>query len=309
MKAVAFVAPGGPEVLHIVDLPEPDTGPNDVRVRIHAATVNPVDAAIRSGRQAAALQSMTPPYVLGREFAGEIVEIGRDVVPAFEVGDRVMALVMSNHAYAEQIVVPAELIVRVPAGASDIEAATLPLNGLTARLALDLLDLKANEVVAVTGAAGGVGGYAVQLAKADSLRVIADAAPDDEELVSSLGADIVLPRGDELSARIRDVIPEGVDGLVDTALMNALIVPAIREGGRMASLGSFQDDEEKGITFHGVMVRTVTNPREKLEQLRKQVEQGQVTLRVARVFAPEEAAEAHRMLESKGSRGRIVLEF
>ncbi|GAA2761951.1 hypothetical protein GCM10010103_09920 [Streptomyces paradoxus] len=95
----------------------------------------------------------------------------------------------------EVLVVPAESVVRVPAGATGIEAATLPMNGLTARMALDLLELPAGATVAVTGAAGAVGGYAVQLAKADGFRVIADAGPKDEQLVYDVGADVVLPRG------------------------------------------------------------------------------------------------------------------
>jgi NADPH:quinone reductase-like Zn-dependent oxidoreductase len=109
-----------------------------------------------------------------------------------------VAVVSGTHgAYAEHLVVPAESVARVPAGMSDVEAATLPMNGLTARMALDLLELPAGATVAVTGAAGAVGGYVVQLATADGFRVIADAADKDEQLVKDLGADVVLPRGPE----------------------------------------------------------------------------------------------------------------
>lgn len=127
----------------------------------------------------------------------------------------------SGGSYAGQVVLPASSVTRAPADTSHAEAATLPLNGLTARLTLDLLDLSPGQTIAVTGAAGAFGGYMVQLAKADGLRVVADASPADEELVRALGADIVVPRGDTVAARAREVVPEGVDGRADGTLNGA----------------------------------------------------------------------------------------
>ena len=113
----------------------------------------------------------------------------------------------SHGGYCERIVVPAESVARVPAGATDAEAATLPMNGLTTVQALDLLGLEPGQTLAVTGAAGAVGGYAVQLGKAAGLHVIADAAESDEQLVKDLGADVVVPRGPEFAERVREVVP------------------------------------------------------------------------------------------------------
>src|SRR5207302_108410 len=174
------------------------------------------------------------------------------------VGDHVMAIVLphgSYGAYSELLVMPAESVARVPAGAGDVEASTLPMNGLTARLALDLLDLRPGQTLAVTGAAGCFGGYAVQLAKADGLRVVADASAADTELVRSLGADDVVPRGDDVAARIREIVPEGVDAVADGAVQNELVVPAVRDGGAVATVRGFSGDAERGITFKPVWVR------------------------------------------------------
>jgi NADPH:quinone reductase-like Zn-dependent oxidoreductase len=310
---------GGPEVLHILDLPDPVAGPGQLRLRIHGATVNPTDTLLRSGARADMLRDIPPPYVPGLEAAGVLEQIGEGVATDLRVGDHVMVIVQargSHGAYSERIVVPAEAVTRVPARASDVEAATLPMNGLTARRALDLLGLGAGQTLAVTGAAGAVGGYAVQLAKADGLWVIADASPDDGQLVEDLGADVVLARGRGFAQQVRRTVPQGVDALVDAALLNELVVPAVRDGGRVATVRGSGTREERGITFHQVFVSDyargqieLNRLRQQLDRLRQQVEDGQVTLRVAQTFWAHRAAEAHRILEAGGTRGRLVLEF
>jgi NADPH:quinone reductase-like Zn-dependent oxidoreductase len=244
--------------------------------------------------------------------AGVVEQIGEGVSSDLRVGDHVMAVVVphaSHGAYAERVVVPAESVARVPAGASDVEASTLPMNGLTTRLALDLLGLEAGQILGVTGAAGAVGGYAVQLGKADGLVVVADASEPDEQLVKDLGADIVVRRGNGFADHVRREVPQGVDGVVDAALLNELVTAAVRDGGRIATVRGFTGAEERGVTFHPVSVRNYAREHAKLDRLRQQVEAGQVTLRVARTFPAEQAAEAHRLLEAGGVRGRLVLEF
>src|SRR5690606_37354112 len=129
---------------------------------------------------------------------------------------------------------------RAPSGASHAEAATIPMNGLTARLTLDRLGLEPGHTIAVTGAAGAYGGYVVQLAKADGLRVIADASEADEQLVRDLGADVVVRRGDDVAERIRDAQPEGVDALADGSVQDALVLPAVKDGGGIAAVRPFQ---------------------------------------------------------------------
>lgn len=312
MRAVGITEFGNPDVLHIVDLPDPLPAPGQLRIRVHAAAVNPTDTGLRSGGRAAQLKDIPPPYVPGMDAAGTVDQIGPDTSTDLRIGDHVMAIVVpsgSHGAYSELVVVPAESVARVPAGATDAEAATLPMNGLTTRLALDLLDLKAGQTLAVTGAAGAVGGYGVQLGKAAGLRIIADAAPEDEELVKELGADVVVPRGPAFAEHVRWVTPDGADGLIDAALLNELAVAAVRDGGRIATLRGYTGESERGITFHPVFVRRYAREHAKLDRLRRQAETGEVSLRVARTLPADRAAEAHRILEAGGTRGRLVLEF
>ena len=227
MQGIGVLEFGGPEVLQIVDLPEVHAGPGDVRIRVHAAAVNPTDTSLRDGTRAEAMRKDPPPYVPGMDIAGVIDEIGADTVTDLAVGDAIMAMVIpsaSHGAYRQSIVLASDSVARAPASASHVEAATLPMNGLTARQSLDQLGLQPGETVAVTGAAGCYGGYVVQLAKADGLRVIADASRADDQLVRDLGADIVVPRGDDIAAQIRKVAPDGVDGLADGAVQNELAV-------------------------------------------------------------------------------------
>ncbi|HEY2562663.1 MAG TPA: NADP-dependent oxidoreductase [Acidimicrobiales bacterium] len=311
MRAVGVTEFGGPEALHVVELPDPEAGPGELRIRVHAAAVNPTDTVLRSGARPG-LRDVPPPYVPGMDAAGVLEQIGPGVTTDLQVGDHVMAVVVprgSHGAYSERIVVPVESVARVPAGATDVEASTLPMNGLTVRQALDRLELEPGQTLAVTGSAGAVGGYAIQLAKAEGLRVVADASPDDEQLVKELGADIVVARGPEFTQRVREAVPEGADGLIDGAVLDQLVAPAVRDGGRVATVRGFKGEEVRGISFHPVWVRDYAKEQNKLDGLRQQVEDGKVTLRVARTFPAEQAAEAHRLLEAGGVRGRLVLDF
>ncbi|MBX6390103.1 MAG: NADP-dependent oxidoreductase [Frankia sp.] len=312
MRAVGVTEFGGPEALQVVELPERHAGPGEVRIRVTAATVNPTDTYVRNGARADMLKQWPPPYVPGMDAAGVLDEIGPDVQTDLAIGDRVMAIVVprgSNGAYAEQLVVPADSVVRAPRGASDAAASTLPMNGLTARQTLDLLALSPGETLAVTGAAGCYGGYVVQLAKAEGLRVIADAAEADEQLVRDLGADVVVRRGDDVAARIREVVPEGVAGLADGAVQNELVLPAVRDNGAFASVRGFSGPSERGIRIHPVWVGTYATERAKLDRLRELAEKGVITLRVAATYPPDRAGEAHRRLEAGGTRGRLVITF
>jgi NADPH:quinone reductase len=314
MLAVGIVEFGGPEVLRLVELPDPNTGPGEIRVRVHAATVNPTDTVLRSGGRADRLKDIRPPHIPGMDAAGVVEQIGEGVDTDLRVGERVMAIVVplgQHGAYAERVVVPAASVARSPSMASDAQAATIPMNGLTVRQALDALALEPGQTLAVTGAAGAVGGYSVQMGKAAGLRVIADAAPSDENLVLTLGADEIVARGDDFAARVRRIAVDGVDGLIDGAVMNAVVVPAVRDGGRIATLRGYDggDVESRGITFSPVFVRNYARKHDKLDDLGDLAEQGALTLRVARSLPAAEAPEAHRLLEAGGVRGRLVLEL
>ncbi|GAA4535837.1 NADP-dependent oxidoreductase [Amycolatopsis samaneae] len=312
MKAIAVTRYGGPEVLRVLDLPEPHAGPGEVRVRVRAAAVNPADVVLREGGLAARFD-LDPPYVPGMDVAGVLDEIGEGVATPLALGDRVVAVVVPRGerrgGYAEHVVVPAASVVRAPSEVDDVAASTLLMNGLTARLAIDAPALPPGATVVVTGAAGAVGGYVVPLAKADGLRVVAVAAPADEPLVREFGADEVVARGDGLAARLREVVPGGADGVIDAALVGSSILPALRDGGAFVTVRAYDWEPERGITVHRVQVSDHVHRTAALERLRDQAEQGVLRLRVARTYRPEEAAEAHRAFERGGLRGRLVFTF
>ena len=309
MRGVGFFTWGGPEVLQVIDLPEAHVGAGQVRIRNHAATVNPTDLSARNGSRQEQQKADPPPYVPGMEVGGVVDEIGLGVT-GLKVGDAVLAIVVpkgSHGAYREQIVLDARSVVLAPKGKSHAEAASLPMNGLTARQTLDKLGLKPGQVIAVTGAAGAYGGYVVQLAKTEGLTVIADASEKDEALVKSLGADIVVRRGDDVASRIRQHFPNGVDGLADGAVLKEKVIPAVKDGGAFASVRGFQGVPTRDIRFSTISVGNYVFEHDKLDRLRQLVDEGKLTLRVAATYKPEQAAEAHRRLEAGGTRGRIII--
>lgn len=309
MRAVGVTVLGSPE-LEVLEVPEPHAGPGQVRIRVHAAAVNPTDTNFILGVYPGT-DEKPGPYVPGADAAGVVSEVGEGA--PFAVGDRVMAVVVPSSdtggAYADEVVVPASQVTSVPEGVDLVPASTLLMNALTARLALEQLAVPAGGTIAVTGAAGAYGGYVVQLAKADGLRVVADAKEGDEELVRSLGADVVVRRGDDVAERIREAVPEGVDGLADGAVQSELVVGAVRDGGRITTVRGWAGPAERGITVHPVLVFTDAHRTELLDQLRDQVVSGAVTLRVAQVLPAAEATKAHQLLAAGGVRGRIVLDF
>ncbi len=313
MEAVGFSEFGGPEVLQLVSLPVPVPGPGEVRVRVAAAAVNPTDLAFRSGGHRSMPDGMSPPYVPGMDLAGVVDVAGADAASQWAPGDRVMAAVSpwaaGGGAQAEFVVVAADALARVPGQMSLQAAATLPMNALTVRAALDMLALRPGQTLGVTGAAGAVGGYAIQLGRAEGLRVIADAGPADEDLVAGLGADVVVPRGPGVAARVRQVLPDGVDALLDAAVMGPPALPAVRDGGQVIAVRPFDGEAERGITVSLVLVFRHLHEGETLARLAELADKGVLSLRVADVLPAARAAEAHRRFEAHGVRGRLVLTF
>ena len=310
-RAVGVHEFAGPESLEVVEVPVAEPGPADVLLRVAAAAINPTDTGYWSGRYADRL-SWKPPYIPGMDAAGTVEAVGSDV-GSLSVGDEVMAAVSplrpEGGAYTELLTVPAAQVIAIPDGASLHEAATLPMNGLTAKVALDLLDLQRGQTLGVTGAAGVLGGYTIALAAERGLRVIADAKPADEELVRGFGADVVLPRGDDIGARMRAATDGGVDGLVDAAVQGQAAIAAVRDGGRFLSVRRSEVEPERGITMERVWVFGHLDDREGLELLREMAGRRALSLRVAGTYPPEEAAAAHRRFAEGGVRGRLLLTF
>jgi NADPH2:quinone reductase len=312
MRAVGVMVHGGPEALKVVNVPEVHTGPDQVRIRVHAAAVNPTDLFVRNGARAEQQKVDPPPYVPGMDAAGIVDEVGAGVSTGVRVGDAVMAMVLpkgSHGAYREQIVLNARAVVRAPTATTHVQACTLPMNGLTARRSLDLLGLSSGQTLAVTGAAGAYGGYVIQLAKTEGLTVIADASEVDEALVASLGADIVVRRVNDVASRILQHFPKGVDGLADGAVLNELVIPAVANGAAFTSVRGFKGVQQRDIRFTTTFVREYDCEFEKLDRLRQLVEAGSLTLRVADTYPPDRAGEAHQRLEAGGTRGRLVIQF
>lgn len=310
MQVIGFQEAGGPDVLKPFAVADPQPQAGEVLIRVHAATVNPTDTMRRSGQRAADTDAQ--PQVPGMDIAGVVEQVGPDTTTELTPGDAVMAIVVpdgTHGGYSEQLALPVDSVTRVPRGASFAEAATIPMNGLTARLALDTLDLSPGQVLAVTGAAGAMGGYAVQLAKQDGLTVVADAAAKDRELVTELGADLVLERGDGFADRVREHHPDGVDGLIDGAVLTAEVTPAVRDGATVITIRGYDEPGERGVRFHPILVVDYAAEQAKLDRLREQAEAGQLTLRVAEELAADQAPAAHRRLAEGGVRGRLVLKF
>lgn len=314
MHAVAFFRHGGPDVLEVAQLTDPAPGAGEIRIRVAASTVNPADTLFRSGALRGHVPAGSPPFIGGLEVAGTVDAVGAGT--GFSVGDPVVAytpwIPHPQGGQAELVVRPARAAAPAPATRTLLESATLPMNGLTARYTLDRLGLRRGATIAVTGAAGAVGGYALQLAAIEGIRAIAVVAPADEDLVRALGADAVVPRGPEMVAGIRAVVAGGVDAVIDAARVGDGIVDAIRDGGAITTVRASSPaahHAERGIRAVRVNVQNYYCEQEKLIELVRLVDEGSLSLRVARRFAPDEAAEAHRIVEAGGIRGRIVISF
>ncbi|HTT29663.1 MAG TPA: NADP-dependent oxidoreductase [Solirubrobacteraceae bacterium] len=310
MRAVVITKPGDLDVLEVEDRPARKPGPGEVRIAVKAAAVNPTDIGLRQRGGG----DLPAPWIPGMDAAGLVESVGADV-DRLKVGDEVMAVVSPRRpeggAQQELLVVPEASVVPIPDGATLVEAATLPMNGLTARSGLDLLGLTSGDTLAVDGGAGLLASYVIPLAKEQGLRVIADAKPEDEELVRGFGADVVVPRGQGFTDAVLEAAPDGVDGLYDTALLKRAVFPAIRDGGQMVVVRGWDGDEveDRGIRVHPVMVARVLDRTDWLEELRQLASDGRIKLRVAAQFPPEEAAEAERLMDAGGLRGRAVIVF
>jgi NADPH:quinone reductase-like Zn-dependent oxidoreductase len=309
MRAVVVRAFGGPEVLRIAEVPVPVTGEGQVRIRVEAATVNPVDLATRSGALTeAGLLPARDVIGIGWDVAGVVEETGPGVT-GIERGARVIGLSdrldVPLGTQAEQVVLDADAVTAAPAGVTSVQAATLPLNGLTAVQALDGLGLERGRTLLVTGAAGAVGGFAVQLAAARGIRVVAVAGAGDEPLVRELGADVFVPRTARLGEAVRALVPGGVDAALDAAVTGAAALDAVRSGGTFAALvAGGAPAPLRGTRVFNHWIRA---DGERLSDLVALVEEGTLTLRVAGTMPLDRVSAAHDRLAGGGLRGRLVL--
>ncbi|XXF78207.1 zinc-dependent alcohol dehydrogenase family protein [Myxococcaceae bacterium GXIMD 01537] len=312
MRAMVLPRFGGPELFEQRDLPTPTAGPGELLVRVVASGTNPVDAKLRHDGSWAALK---PPVVLGYDASGVVEQVGPGV-SGFAVGDAVFytpEIFGNPHGtYAELNLVPAAIVAKKPRNLSFEEAAAVPLAGGTAYEALfRRLQIQVGETVLIHGGAGGVGSFAVQLAKVAGARVLATAGPDNQELLKRLGADVCIDYRSQDAAQValRETGGAGADAVFDTVGSNMLSsLPATRPFGRLATILGFSGDVSafypRNLTLHGVFL---TRERRRLEELSRLLERGQVRPLVDAVLPLEKVSEAHRRLDSGHGRGKVVL--
>lgn len=304
MRAVIFRSFGGE--LEVADVATPEPGPGQVRIAVRAASVHPADLTTRAGAFQAFLPER-PVYGLGWDVAGTVDALGADVI-GFELGDAVIG--MSDYfdtlvgTQADYVVLDANAIARAPRGVSLAEAATLPLNALTAAQALAMFGFTEGQTIAITGAAGAVGGFAAELAVHAGLRVIGVAGEQDADRIRAIGA-VFVPRSADPAAAIRAVVPEGVDGVFDPARVGAPTVGAIRDNGTYVNASrAVNPPAERGIRLDTVLVHSDGT---QLAELADLVEQGVLTLTVAETLPLADVVDAHAKQAKGGVRGRLVL--
>lgn len=310
MKTLIVRRFGGPEVLEIVDRPRPSPGRNQVLVKVAASSVNQIDLSTRAGHLTnAGLLAPADEIALGWDVAGTIEAIGPGVTQ-FRVGDRVIGLrdlmFTVPGAQAEYVVLDDTAIARAPRTVELTAAATLPLNGITAWRALELAELQPGHTLLVTGAAGAVGGYVVELAAQRGIRVIAVAAAGDESLVRELGATDFIARSEPLATAVRALIPGGLDAVIDAAVLGIEAHDALRSGRGIfvALVRPFAPPPIRGTR---VVVQEAYADGPLLGRLAALVDDNKLTLRVAATYPLSDAARAHARLEAGGVRGRLVL--
>ncbi|MGW1537769.1 NADP-dependent oxidoreductase [Streptomyces aureus] len=294
MRAAVVTSFGGPEAVEIGEVALPEPGARQVRIRVTAAAVNPVDAGVRAGVFGGAGKRLG----LGWDVAGVVDAVG--VASGWNVGDEVVALAYGTAkdlgTHADQVVVDADAVAVAPRSVDAAHAASLPLNALTAAQALDRLALEPGQSLLVTGAAGAVGGYAVQLASRLGVRVIGLAREDDEEFVRSLGAERFVSDG---------VAPGSVDAVLDAAILGADALEWVRDGG--VFLGVIPGAQPESVREVRTGAVEVAADGARLAELVALVDEGVLTTRVAGTYALDEAVKAHARLAEGGLRGRLVL--
>ncbi|HEX3812602.1 MAG TPA: NADP-dependent oxidoreductase [Mycobacteriales bacterium] len=297
MKAVRFSQFGGPEVLQVVDLPDPQPDPGQVRIAVRAAGVNPSDWKKRSG-----LMDSELPQTLGYEAAGVVDELGAGVADV-AVGDRVFGFCTDGAAQAELAVL--SHYAPIPPSLDFRDAAALPAAVETATRALDQLGVGAGVSLLINGASGSVGSAAVQLAVARGARVIGTASPANHEYLRSLGAEPVA-YGDGLVERVRALAPDGVDAALDVAGSGVLpeLIELAGAPNQVVTIADFAGAREHGVRFSSGDAGRALHALADIGEL---VESGRFSLPVAQTFPLADIAEAHRVGADGQVRGKLVL--
>lgn len=304
MKAAYFMKHGGPEVIQYGELPDPIVGDSEVLVDVHAASVNGVDWKVRKG-------AYTPiehfPYVPGRDFSGVVAVLGASVRD-FAVGDAVFGVcdIGQEGAYAERVAIEAAIIAKKPASLSHAECAALALTGLTALVSIeDTLELKSGHTILIHGGAGGVGSFAIQLAKHIGANVITTASAANHAYVRALGADVIIDyHTQDFTQEVSDcdAVFDTVGGEVAKRSFSVL-----RPGGRAAFIASGASALPSPRADVVSLRPKVGRDRLHLERILALVAAGAVRPPEIRLYPLSQAAAAHAVSEGRHLRGKLVL--
>ncbi|MDN5667270.1 MAG: NADP-dependent oxidoreductase [Renibacterium salmoninarum] len=296
MRAVTVSEFGGPEKVEITEHPTPTPGSGQVRIKVRAAALNPVDVAMRTG----VFGGNGQPIGLGFDVAGTVDAVGSNA--GFSVGDRVFGLATGHNkklgTHADYVVLDAQAVAHSPADLSDLEAGSLPLNTLTAMQALDYLGLKTGQRLLITGAAGGVGSHATELAHYRGIVVTGLDRSSTEDFVRARGAQ-------EFCSTVSEIPSKSFDGVFDTAVLGSQVLDTIHDAG--SYVGLWPGQEPSAVREIAVKAMGVRADHNQLAEIAQLADRGVLLPRVAKTFALADAASAHACLAEGRLPGRILL--
>jgi NADPH:quinone reductase-like Zn-dependent oxidoreductase len=304
MKAMLLTGHGGPEMLRYGDAPDPMSAPDEIVVDVHAASVNAADYKVRMGGRRYNLRF---PHILGRDFSGVVAKTGEGVAD-FAVGDPVFGVMDTGieGAYAEKLVIKAAIVARKPDRLSHLQAAAMALTGITAIWAIeDTAMLRAGETILIQGGAGGVAGFAIQLAKYLDATVVTTTSATNVDYVRSLGADRVVDYNTEDFTKVIydcDVVFDTVGGDVQARSYSVL-----KPGGRLVWVSSAPDGFRQPRSDVTVLRPAVSRDRAHLARIVALLDAGAVSPPPITRYDLADAAEAHRVSEARHLRGKLVL--
>jgi NADPH:quinone reductase-like Zn-dependent oxidoreductase len=304
MKAMLLTGHGGPEMLRYGDAQDPTPAPDEIVVDVHAASVNAADYKVRLGGHG---YNVRFPHILGRDFSGVVAATG-ERVSDFAVGDIVFGVndAGTEGAYAEQLAIRAAIVARKPDRLSHLQAAAMALTGITAIWAIeDTAQLQAGETILIQGGAGGVAGFAIQLAKYLGATVVTTTSAANVDYVRSLGADRVIDYNAEDFTKIVsncDVVFDTVGGEVQARSYSVL-----KPGGRLVWVAPAPDGFRQPRSDVSVLRPAVTRDRAHLERIVALLDAGAVSPPPIVRYGLADAAEAHRVSEARHLRGKLVL--
>jgi NADPH:quinone reductase-like Zn-dependent oxidoreductase len=304
MKAVLLTKHGGAEVLQLGEAPDPIDGPGEVVVDVHAASINAADYKVRLGGPS---HNLKFPYILGRDFSGVVSALGAGVTD-FSIGDAVFGVTDQGieGCYAEKITIKAAIIAKKPARLGHAEAAAMGLTSLTALWAVeDTAKLKPGETILIQGGAGGVAGFAIQLAKHLGATVVTTASSSNHDYVRSLGAD----RAIDYNTRDFTAAVHDCDVVFDTVGGNVQVrsYEVLKPGGRLVWIAAAPAGFQPARKDVEVLRPNVKRDRAHLERMLALYDQGAVWPPAITRYKLADAAEAHRVSEGRHLQGKLVL--